>query len=519
MRLADVLGLALSALYKQKVRTALTTLGVFIGSLVLLLSLSIGTGVRQVIAHEFGKHDQLRTVLVYPNYKVEQEDVPAEDLRIKGQVSEERKQRLREAILRRWRGKTKRNPQRGLTPERIHEIEQVPHVRAVVPIITWYGRATLDGRAESCATVAAAPEDQRFGPRLLAGRPFTDDEPHAAIISEYLLYRWGLADDTDVASVVGRKMRIEYRSQRGSPWTLLFLLGGGMTRLNPEEEDVLDKGIRQVPNLLEHFELTTRERETLRRVLERSRPASPPVQSYQLAEEFTITGVIRDPTQQERRKYVWGEYGGDTDLVVPAATLAELYLRVPGNHKMGLNGVTVRVDSEDNVREVEERITNMGLMAHSLATFVDQQRFGALLIAFAMTFVALVALVVAGLGITNTMLMSVLERTREIGVMKAVGARDGHVQMMFLVEGALIGAVGASLGLLCSWLLSFPGDRVAQHLAERQNEIQLDMSVFVFPWWLTLGVPLFVTLLTTLAAFYPARRAARINPITALRHE
>jgi putative ABC transport system permease protein len=126
---------------------------------------------------------------------------------------------------------------------------------------------------------------------------------------------------------------------------------------------------------------------------------------------------------------------------------------------------------------------------------------------------------VAALGITNTMLMSVLERIHEIGVMKAVGARDAHVQQVFLVEGALVGLAGGLLGLLLSWAASFPGNAWVRATVERRLSVQLEGSLFVFPPWLLLGVPLFACLVTTLAAFYPARRAARVHPVQALRHE
>jgi putative ABC transport system permease protein len=132
---------------------------------------------------------------------------------------------------------------------------------------------------------------------------------------------------------------------------------------------------------------------------------------------------------------------------------------------------------------------------------------------------AAVALLVACLGITNTMIMSVLERRREIGIMKAVGARDSHVQLIFLLEGALIGGIGGTLGMIGCWVASLFGDSTARQLLAQQNELPLKGTLFVFPLWLTLGVPLFVCLVTTLAALYPARRAARVNPIIALRHE
>jgi putative ABC transport system permease protein len=237
-----------------------------------------------------------------------------------------------------------------------------------------------------------------------------------------------------------------------------------------------------------------------------------------VTEELTIVGVLRDATKEEQRT-LWGYTLADADLMVPQRLGEELYERVPAQRDYGYHQARVRVDGEEHVREVHARLTSLGLETYSLVEVVDQVRFNVLLISFATAFVAVVALVVAGLGITNTMLMSVLERTHEIGVMKAVGARDRHVQLLFLVEGTLVGLTGGALGLLLSWLASFPADRVARSLAERQVHTRLTESLFVFPPWLAVGVPLFVGALTMLAAVYPARRAARVNPITALRHE
>jgi putative ABC transport system permease protein len=141
------------------------------------------------------------------------------------------------------------------------------------------------------------------------------------------------------------------------------------------------------------------------------------------------------------------------------------------------------------------------------------------MITFAMAFVAIVALVVAAVGITNTMIMSVLERTHEIGVMKALGARDGHIQLIFLVEGVVIGLIGSSLGPGLGWLASFPGDSIAKSIMEPQTRVPVQGSLFVFPTWVVLGVPLRVCVITTLAALYPAFRAARVDPVTSLRHE
>jgi putative ABC transport system permease protein len=79
--------------------------------------------------------------------------------------------------------------------------------------------------------------------------------------------------------------------------------------------------------------------------------------------------------------------------------------------------------------------------------------------------------------------------------------------------------IGGCLGMLACWLVSFPGDSIARQLLQEQNAFRLKNTLFVFPIWLVLGVPMFAGLVTTLAAVYPARRAAQVNPIAALRHE
>jgi putative ABC transport system permease protein len=142
-----------------------------------------------------------------------------------------------------------------------------------------------------------------------------------------------------------------------------------------------------------------------------------------------------------------------------------------------------------------------------------------MMITFAMAFVAIVALIVAAVGITNTMIMSVLERSHEIGVMKALGARERHIMLIFLIEGTAIGVAGSLIGLALAWLASIPGDSIARSIMEPQTQTPVKETLFLFPLWLVAGVPAVVSLITTLAALYPARRAARVDPVTSLRHD
>jgi putative ABC transport system permease protein len=517
MRFGDVCRLAVATLLQQKVRTGLTTLGVVIGTFVLTVSLSIGQGVRRVIAHELRRHDQLRKILVFTGNEAPQETIPREVLEIKGNISEAKRERLRRAIVRRWQGKPRERKARLLTHERVRELRELDHVEAVVPNLTRHAVLWLDGKAQGALAVAADPGNTSFRERVVAGS-FLEAGRKGVLVSEYVLYRWGIVEDEAVEGVLGRRLRLEYHQHRPGPANLLALLNAGRPRLSGEEERVLEKALARLPDALEAMDLEPQERATLARLLHPARPRTQPNGPRVVAEELPIIGIFRDPTRAERLGS-WEGLNTNYDAYVPVEVAQEMYDRVPANRKAAFSQATVRVDSEDNVKEVQQQISDMGLETYSLADVVEQIRFNAMVLALGTGLLAVVALVVAGLGITNTMLMSVLERTHEIGVMKAVGARDGEVQRLFLVEGTLIGLAGGLLGLLASWLASFPGDRVARSLAERHTPIKLEESLFVFPSWLILGVPLFVSVLTMLAAVYPARCAARVNPITALRHE
>jgi len=128
----------------------------------------------------------------------------------------------------------------------------------------------------------------------------------------------------------------------------------------------------------------------------------------------------------------------------------------------------------------------------------------------------LIALGVASLGIINTLIMAIYERTREIGVMKAVGASQRTIRLLFTIEGGVIGLLGGIIGVAIAYGLGFIINHVS-HTTFLEDFETFDISLF--PWWLVAGVIALSTLIALLAALYPAHRASKLNPIDALRYE
>jgi putative ABC transport system permease protein len=281
------------------------------------------------------------------------------------------------------------------------------------------------------------------------------------------------------------------------------------------QEKLLDKLLPRLPEVVAQLDLSLLEKAALQQLLQR--PQAPAATDV-VAEEFSVRAVLRAATEGETKVHTGWVYRY-ADVFVPVAAAEALYFRLPHHREQGYRRATVEVDDVDNVKEVSAQIDALGMQSHSLLDHIEREQFTYLLVFTSMTIVAVIALLVAGIGIANTMLMSVLERVREIGIMKAVGARDRHIQAIFLVEGLLIGVVGSLLGLVLGWASSFPADSWVRATVSARLAVNLQESIFVFPWWLLLSVPLFACAMTTLAAYYPARRAARVNPIAALRHD
>jgi putative ABC transport system permease protein len=179
--------------------------------------------------------------------------------------------------------------------------------------------------------------------------------------------------------------------------------------------------------------------------------------------------------------------------------------------------VTVRVAAPAQVASVKAKLEARGLRTFAMIDQLEEMRIGFIIMDVFLLAVGMIGITVASLGIANTMIMSILERYREIGIMKAVGATNGDVQRIFLFESGVIGFLGGLFGLALGWIVSFVINQVVNGLTAQQGVPFT--QYFRFPWWLCLGAIAFSVLISLIAGILPTLRAARIDPVIALRHD
>jgi putative ABC transport system permease protein len=190
--------------------------------------------------------------------------------------------------------------------------------------------------------------------------------------------------------------------------------------------------------------------------------------------------------------------------------------------KEGYPNVSVKVESMDQVKDVSEAIKNMGFMTYTPADYIQGINSFYTILQVIFGGVGAIALLVAAIGIANTMAMAILERTREIGLMKAVGATNRDVLSVFLGEAAGIGFIGGLGGVIAGWSAGQVINVLALAYMAGQS-IQTgapppSMAVYT-PFWLPAFTLAFATLIGLVSGVYPALRAATLIPVDALKYE
>lgn len=175
----------------------------------------------------------------------------------------------------------------------------------------------------------------------------------------------------------------------------------------------------------------------------------------------------------------------------------------------------VNVDDMDHVKEVQQQLISMGFEANSRMDWLESSQKQSNMVQAVLGGIGAVSLFVAAIGIANTMMMSIYERTKEIGVLKVLGCAMGNIRSMFLIEAGFIGFMGGIIGLLLSYGVSGIVNRfLAPGLTDGMTS-----QISMIPPWLALSSVVFAIFIGMFAGFFPAQRAMKLSPLAAIRNE
>lgn len=226
----------------------------------------------------------------------------------------------------------------------------------------------------------------------------------------------------------------------------------------------------------------------------------------------------------------FSEYGYQvyTDIDLLKTQLKKIYRKnpIPGQptNKKGkpynyfvYDTIYVNVDDMDNVTEVQKAVTDMGYEAYSSMQWLEQAQQQTDMIQAVLGGIGAVSLFVAAIGIANTMMMSIYERTKEIGVLKVLGCALGDIRTMFLMEAGFIGFMGGVLGLGLSYSVSAAINKFLG--ASLSGMTGGSGAISRIPFWLSGSAVVFAILIGMLAGLFPALRAMKLSPLAAIRNE
>ncbi|MFZ4795259.1 MAG: ABC transporter permease [Blastocatellia bacterium] len=480
MSLLDIIDLAFRNLRQAKLRTFLTMLGVIIGVAAIVTMVSFGIGLQKNLLRDaFARIDIFTSLtIIGPGA---------------------------EALLAMREGESGEPVPRLLDDNAIAELRAIPGVRYVQPQLSVESFVRFEGRTRRIG-IGGAPTEVDFNPRFrdfIAGRHLRAGESDTVIVTEKFLARLR-------QKVTGNRSR-----PAGGPFA------AGPVRTDDERRREAETLIGQELTLLT---LPQKGGETaLFGIPLPGEPGQDEEPDRFEKRNFRIVGVLKAADGIDFQP------GGNLLAWLPFDEVRRLRdaqgdsLRQLGEMLAGETGyqnAELRVVDLAQVEPVRNELKRRGFNFFSLSNQLEDIQRVFLIVNASLALIGGLALLVASFGISNTMIMSIRERTREIGIMKAIGGADGEIMKIFFVEAGLIGFAGGLLGLFGGWAV----DRIANLLANQWVARQAGQAIrqiefFSIPWYLAAGAILFALVVSLIAAIYPARYAAKIDPIRALRYD
>ena len=471
MKFTDMLQMSVMNLFKRKVRTVLTVLGVVIGVASIVVMVSLGLGLNKSTMDQIKEYGSLTSVTV---------NVPDSNSTAKEQ------------------------DKKFLDDKLIKSIEEIPHVKYAAPVLQVTALAKY-GAYENYLTInatsiesiddmgievgqGALPQKNAKDLELFFGNMVLGNFYNASNNKSY----WDTNELPDIDLMNDTIFYIlntdAYQSSSGSS-----AMPGGVTTSG---------AVAGIGNSSNGDSST-------------SKPTKAP-KKYLFKACGVAAGTMNDYKTYSNNVYC------DIDKIIPIIKKEFKNSVIPGQPTTSsgkayktiyYTSLNVMVDDMDNVTQVSQAIKDMGYSTYTDADWIESEQKQMNTIQAVLGGIGAVSLLVAAIGITNTMMMSIYERTKEIGIMKVLGCDMHNIQTMFLMEAGFIGLFGGIIGMV----LSFGMSAVINYFVSKSDMGMTQISII--PFWLVGLSILFAIFVGMVSGYFPSRRAMKLSPLAAIHNE
>jgi putative ABC transport system permease protein len=488
MTIHDLIEISLGNLWRSKLRSFLTISGVIIAIAAFVSMLSFGAGNQKYITDMYVNLGLFTNINVYPKDK--------DDSDTTGIVP--------------------------LNAAAIERLTNIPGVNLVYPydafeISVSYADSNFTVRARTLPLKATTI---KLFSTILNGQTFSSDTADEAFVTHEFLEKAGISEPE---SVIGRELIICAKAAS---------LDSALMNIYDDKDSSLQQRLEKIEfdslkNLVYRRRLMRRElNEGISRFVDG-------YMTHQISiyDTLIIKGVTKElkshfinlspviiPEKKAARLSAGGFGVGSDPLDLYNAARAGMLFKTEEN-KDGktYSRVTLNLDPYASQEKIIDSVKAMGFRVFSFAEQFKEIRRFFLYYNLGLAIIGLIALATASLGIINTMVMSIVERRKEIGVIISLGADAREIKILFLAESAVIGAIGAAIGIICGWAASRVVSAVIQAIMKREGIPPFDP--FALPVWLIFLALAFGIVVSLIAGYYPASRAAKVDPVEALRSE
>lgn len=457
----DLIRMGIKNLWRRKLRTFLTVLGVIIGTASIMVMVSLGLGMNSIFEQQLERMGSLTVVNVRPGWGGGGGMMTTSGGRDSGEVK--------------------------ITDEKVAEMSRIPHVVAVSPTLEESAKL-ITGKYEAYGEIVG------IRPEVMEAFDFEVEQ------GELLKPSIGGRSNTVQLLFGNQGVNMFWDPNLRHDWRSGPPPDPDIDLLEDRIEMSFDHsfGSRRGGNRVKAYKVETVG------ILK----SSSWEMDYRIFMDMDTLKSLKKEYEKERKKQEQQQ----------GISPGEPVRRSGRKEEDSYSQAKVKVDDVKNVQAVQDQITEMGFSAYSLTQELESMKKTSAGIQAVLGGIGAISLLVAALGITNTMIMSIYERTREIGVMKVIGAALKDIRRIFLFEAGMIGLLGGIAGLGISYGISFILNRYGGGLAMGMGGGE-SSTISIIPLWLALSSLGFTTMVGLVSGFYPARRAMKLSALEAIKTE